>query len=326
MSGTVRRPRVCTGDATRRRPRVSTGDQPIAHLAAHQHGVVARWQLIRLGYGASAIRRRQQAGRLHIAHRGVYAVGHRRLTRHGRLIAAVLACGPDAVLSHWSAAALWELRLPPAGPIHVTVPGSRRSRRGIRVHCVNALHAEDRATVDGIPITSLHRTLLDFAETAPYQQLRLAIEAAERLELLDFRTLERLCARSRGHGGLTALKAAARELRGPIPWTRSELERRFQALCRETGIPAPSANIIVAGYLVDFFWPAQRLVAEVDGYKWHKTRRKFEDDRRKDVQLQLAGYRIVRFTETRLKDEPGRVAQEVKRMLSASPARAASGR
>lgn len=191
---------------------------------------------------------------------------------------------------------------------------------------MNALHAEDRAEVDRIPITSLHRTLLDFAEIAPYQQLRLALEAAERLELLDYRALERLYARSPGRGGISALKAAASQLRGPVPWTRSELERRFQVLCREARIPEPSANVVVSGWLVDFFWAPQRLVVEVDGYDWHKSRRSFEDDRRKDVALQLAGYRVARFTQPRLKDEPGKVAREVKQLLrSASPPQAALG-
>lgn len=297
------------------------GDHAIAKLAGRQHGVVAAWQLKPMGYSDSAIHRRAKAGRLHRLHRGVYAVGHRRLARRGRWMAAVLACGPEAVLSHRSAAALWELRPPASGPIDVTVPGrTRRGRAGIRVHNVRAMDPSDRATVDGIPVTSIHRTLLDYAEVAPEQQLRHALEEAERRELLDGRKLEELLARSPGRRGSRALREALAQLQGPAPWTQSELERRFLGLIREAGVAEPHCNVVIAGYVVDFFWPRQRLVIEVDGYHWHKTRRSFEGDRRKDTKLLLAGIRAMRVTQPRIEQDPRELIKEVSRLLSGGPA------
>jgi len=244
-------------------------------------------------------------------------------------MAAVLACGPDAVLSHRAAIALWELRPTPSAkaPIDVTVPGrTRKGREGIRVHNVRKLHDDDRARVDGIPVTSVHRTLLDYAEAAGCQQLRLAIEAAERRDLLDGRRLKQLYARSRGRRGLEPLTEATAELRGPAPWTQSELERAFLALIRDAAVPEPQANVLVQGYLVDFWWPAERVVVELDGFHWHKTRRSFEEDRRKDARLQVAGIRPLRLTERRLRSEPRTVLSDVIRMLSGARAAAASGR
>jgi very-short-patch-repair endonuclease len=293
-------------------------DQLLAMLADRQHGVAARWQLLALGFSRNAIQDRLNAGRLHRLYRGVHSVGYTRLTPRGRWMAAVLAGGQAAVLSHRAAVALWELRPSPSGPIDVTVPGrSRRGHDGIRVHNVRVLHPADRATLDGIPVTAVHRTLLDYAEIARPQQLRHALEAAERRELFDGRALEAMYARSRGRHGIRPLKAAINELIGPAPWTQSELERRFLALIREAGIEEPQANVIVAGELVDFYWPRHLLVVEVDGFEWHKTRRSFEDDRRRDGKLQLAGCRVLRVTETRMR-QPRALIRDVLLMLSAA--------
>jgi very-short-patch-repair endonuclease len=239
-------------------------------------------------------------------------------------MAAVLAGGPDAVLSHRAAAALWELRPVPSGKIDVTVPGRGiRGRSGIRIHSVRTLHPDDRATLDGIPVTSLHRTLLDFAEVARFQQLRLALEAAERRDLLDGRELERLYERAHGRRGLKPLRAAAAELRGPAPWTQSELERTFQALIREWGLPEPQANVLVEGFLVDFWWPESQLVVELDGYRYHKDRRRFEEDRVRDTKLQLAGCMTMRVTQARIENEREELRADLTRRLSAGRAVAA---
>jgi hypothetical protein len=293
--------------------------------------VVATWQLKPLGYTLSAIKRRALAGRLHRLYRGVYAVGHKRLSRKGRWMAAVLACGPDAVLSHRVAIALWELRPPPSGVIDVTVPGrSRKGQKGIRVHNVRTLHDDDRALVDGIPVTSVHRTLLDYAEVAPAQQLRLAIEASERRELFDLKAIDRLLARSPGRRGRAALAGALTEMRGRVARTESELERAFLALIRAAGIPEPIAQAQVAGYRVDLFWPGPRpLVVELDSYEYHKSRAKFESDRRRDAKLQLAiDCRVVRLTWMRLEQEAQELIAEVRGFLSAERAAGAgaSGR
>jgi very-short-patch-repair endonuclease len=232
-------------------------------------------------------------------------------------MAAVLACGPDAVLSHRSAAALWSLRPSAPSQTDVTVPGrTRAGQDGIAVHNVRALHPRDRNTVDGIPVTSVHRTLLDYAELAAPNQLGWAFEAADRIDLLDLRAIDELCARSPGRHGLRALQALATEHRGPAPETRSELERRFLALIREAGLPEPSVNVLVAGFMVDFYWPSSCLVVELDGYAFHRTRRSFEDDRAKDVQLQLAGCRVLRLTDRGLTERPGAVRDDVARALN----------
>jgi very-short-patch-repair endonuclease len=292
-------------------------------LAAQQHGVVARWQLVALGMSRTQIQNRVAAGWLHRVYRGVYAPGHTRLTLRGRWMAAVLACGPDAVLSHRPAAALWELRPLPSGPIDVTVPGrTRKGQQGIRVHNVRRLHANDREVVDGIPVTSVHRALLDYAEIARRQQLRLAVEAGERQDLLDQRKLDELYERSRGRRGRRVLRAAVAEMVGPAPWTQSELERRFLALIREHGFPEPQANALVEGYPdpVDLWWPQQRLVVEIDSVTWHKSRGRFEGDRLKDTKLQLLNCRVLRVTQRRMDPDPTELLQDLSRAFSTAPA------
>lgn len=233
-------------------------------------------------------------------------------------MAAVLACGPDALLSHRAAATLWELRPPPGGPVDVTVSiGHRRGQRGVRAHNVRALDEQDRATLDGIPTTSLPRTLLDYAEVARPQQLRLALEAAERRDLLDGGAIDALIGRCRGRRGLKPLKAALAQMRGPAPWTQSELENHFLALIRAAGIPEPSANVDVDGFVVDLFWPQQRLVVEVDSYRFHRSRQRFEADRLKDTKLQLAGCRVLRATQARIESGPRELVSDVLRALDA---------
>jgi very-short-patch-repair endonuclease len=294
-------------------------------LAAKQHGVVPHWQLLKLGFSRDDIRGLAARGHLHRLYRGVYAVGHRRLTTRGRWMAAVLACGPEAVLSHRAAIALWDLRPIPGGPIDVTVPGrSRQGQDGIRIHNVRRLHPDDCTTLDGIPVTTLHRALLDYAEVARFQQLRHAIDAAERLDRLDGHELERLYARSKGRHGLKPLKSAVAKLRGSPPWTQSELERQFLALIREAGLPEPQANVFVEGFLVDFWWPQSRLVVELDGYRFHKDRRKFEDDRLQDTKLQLAGCMTIRVTQRRIENKPRELLADVRRGLGRGPRAAAA--
>jgi very-short-patch-repair endonuclease len=298
----------------RDRPR----DSVIARLGDRQQGVAAHWQLLEAGFSPSAIARRVEAGRLHPRHRGVYSVGHRRLTRKGRWMAAVLACGPEAVLSHRSAAALWEL---PAGggsgPIHVTVPGRRKKgQEGIRVHNVRHLHRGDVTTIDNIPVTSLARTLLDEAEIETAQRLRTLVEATERLDLFDFSQIEDVIARSPGRHGIKPLKAVAAQLKGPPPDTRSRLERGFLEYVREAGLPEPSVNVVVLGDPVDFYWAREKVIIETDSYKFHKGRQKFEDDRLRDTRRQLAGLAVVRVTDTRIDEEPEAVVRDVSRLLA----------
>jgi very-short-patch-repair endonuclease len=295
-------------------------------LAGEQHGVVARRQMYALGLTANQVQARVRSGRLVRLHRGVYAVGHDRLSARGRWLAAVLACGPEAVLSHRAALALWDLCPIPGGWIDVTIPGrGGRGQRGIRGHSVRALRPADRTVVDGIPVTSLARTLLDYAEIARFQQLRLVLEEAIRREVLDGRKLDETLARAWGRHGLKPLRAALTAIRGPVPWTQSRLEREFLALVRSAGLPEPSANVVVQGFLVDLFWAEARVAAEIDSYGFHKTRQKFEDDRRQDTKLLLAGVPTVRVTQARIENEPEQLIGDVALLLSRAPRRAGAG-
>jgi very-short-patch-repair endonuclease len=294
-------------------------DLELAALATRQHGVVARRQLIELGLGTAAIRHRLANGRLHPLHTGVYAVGHAAIGSAGRWMGAVLAYGPDAVLSHRSAGAHWQLRPTARADVDVTAPGrTRHSRRGITVHRVRKLHPEDRTCHNAIPITTVARTLLDLAEVIRPRELDRAFEEAERLRHLDIRAIERLWNRSRGRHGLPQLGTLIAEHHEPAPATRSELEGRFLELCRDAQLPAPSVNARVAGLEVDALWRDRRLVVELDGHAFHHTRASFERDRTRDAKLQLAGYRVLRITHRRLVNEPARVTAIVRTLLDAN--------
>ena len=267
-------------------------------------------QLMAAGLDRSAIARRVRRGWLHRIHRGVYAVGHLSLGPAGRWHAAVLACGGGAVLSHRSAAAAWDLRPVPGGAIDVTVgPGGRELRSGLRLHRT-ALDDSERTSIDGLPVTTPERTLLDLATAVSGPVLERAVEQAEWRRLVDRSELERL-AQSR-RPGAPALRAALAE---PLLVTRSVLERRFLAICRRHRLPAPLVNVVVCGCEVDFFWPDQRLVVETDGGEHHRTRRAFERDRQRDVELQAAGFRPVRFTHRRVTREPSWVGKRLTQLL-----------
>lgn len=199
--------------------------------------------------------------------------------------------------------------------IDITVPGrSRRGRPGIVLHLVRHLHPDDRWVKDGIPVTSIPRTLLDLAATSP-RHVKRAFEEADLRGLLDARDVTRLVARSRGRHGVPVLTALLASYRGPPPPVRSELERRFFELCREGGLPTPSVNVSIAGMEADMVWEEGRLVVEVDGRSFHATRAAFEEDRIRDASLQLAGYRVVRVTHRRLEAAPAEVLDVVRRLL-----------
>jgi uncharacterized protein DUF559 len=292
------------------------GDHALAALAARQHGVVAHHQLLELGFGRSAIQYRLKVGRLKRLYRCVYAVGHTSIGSLGRLMAAVLACGPGAVTSHRSAGWLLGLKPPESRWVEVTAPGrTRGGAQGILLHQVRRLDGGDRGERDGIPITSLPRTLLDLAEVLRPRQLERAIEEAERLRLFDLAAIEDLCLRSPGRRGVRRLRAVLAEPETEAALTRSELERRFLDLCRDAGVPTPAVNTVVMGFEVDAVWPDRQLVVELDGYAFHQGRVAFERDRVRDSVLQLAGFRVIRVTHRRLETEPGVVAETLRSLL-----------
>jgi predicted transcriptional regulator of viral defense system len=261
-------------------------------------GVVSVGQLLALGLDKDAVRRRARAGRLHRLHRGVYAVGHVVLKREGRWLAAVLACGDGAVLSHRSAAAHWGLLQTQATRIDVTTPRRRAGDAAIRPDGSRSLIACDTTTHQGIPATSVPRTLLDIAATVRPDRLERALAQAQRLDLYDHRAIEDLLARANGHRGTGAL---AKATAGEPQLTRSELEARVLKLVRDAGLPQPQANSLLTArdhprLEVDLHWPAHRLIVELDGYETHRTRAAFEADRQRDAALTADGYRVVRFT------------------------------
>lgn len=232
-------------------------------------------------------------------------------------MAAVLACGPDAVLSHRSAAALWRLRPTSRAAADVSVPGrTRHGRPGITLHRVRHLHADDRTHRHAIPVTSVARTLLDLAEVLRPRDLQSAFEEADRLRLLDVRAVENVCRRMKGRRGLRPLSALVDEHRGPPPPTRSKLERRFLAVVLEAGLPLPKVNSVIEGLEVDALWPDQRLVVELDSRAYHLSRAAFERDRIRDATLQLAGYRVLRVTHARLEREPNAITETVRSLLA----------
>jgi very-short-patch-repair endonuclease len=279
-------------------------ERAIAVLAEHQHGVVTFRQLETLGLSKRSIEHRLAIGRLHRVYRGVYAVGRPSLTQRGHWMAAVLACGPGAVLSHRSAAALWRLRQD-GWKTQVTVPTQRRSRGFIRVHRAE-LHPDEVTREDGIPVTTVARALLDLAGVLDRPQLIKTVEESERRALFDLRGVEEVLARAGRRRGVPALRSVLAEYREPAP-TRSDLERDFLALVRKTRLPEPQINVLVEGFEVDAFWPRSGLVVELDGRAYHSSPRMFEADRARDASLQRAGYRVIRVTHHRLHADPAGV-------------------
>jgi hypothetical protein len=288
----------------------------ISELAARQHGVIAHWQLVDRGLSPSAIHRLLEAGWLHPLHKGVYAVGHRGVNWLGRCLAAVIACGPSALLSHQPAGGLWEALRSSSAVLHVTVPRPRKGPRGVRVHHVRSLHPEDVAELDGIPVTSLARTLLDCAEVVPVRQVVRMIEEAERRQIVDLRAVERLLARSRGRHGVKPLRAALAELRDEPPRINSDWERDFLDFCDAYEIPRPELNAIVEGFEVDALWRPAKLVVELDSWSHHRGRIAFERDREKLAVLQLAGHVVLPITWRRLEREPAHVARQIKQRVT----------
>jgi hypothetical protein len=246
-------------------------DVALAELADRQWGVVSLAQLRAMGLGARAVQRRGAAGRLHRVHRGVYAVGHRTLRVEGRRLAAVLACGRGAVLSHRTAAAHWGLLATDQVGIDVTAPRSRQGIPGIRLHSSRSLDAQDTTNHQGIPITTVHRTLLDLASTARPAELERALAQAMHLQLYDQRAIDDVIARSNGHRGTGRLDAATRQ---PMQVTMSEWEDRMLRLVRRARLPEPVCNepLYVPDHgevKPDFHWPAHDLIVETDGWESH---------------------------------------------------------
>lgn len=276
--------------------------------------MVSTRQLAGLGYTRSSASKANGVGRLHRIHRGVYVVGHRDLTWHGRCMAAVLASYPS-VASHWSAAWLWGLLRSRPGTLHVTCPRTRHSKRPFVTHTAD-LPVEDRTIRDGIPVTSVARTILDLAVDSWPRTVGRWIERADELKVFDLREMRDLLARTKGHRGGAKVRAALDAYRPQRKFTRSGFERRFLEVVREAGLPEPAMNVFVAGHEIDAYWGEERFGVELDTYETHGSRLSFEEDRVRDDDFLHAEIDTTRVTETRLDREPGAVIDSLRRHLA----------
>jgi predicted transcriptional regulator of viral defense system len=291
-------------------------------LAARQHGVFSLAQLKDVGLTPRAAQKRALAGALHRVYRGVYSIAPPALlTPNGRYMAAVLACGPGALLSHRSAAQLHGLRRTDRSKIDVTVPGRRRVNiERIDVHTSQTLTAADTTTVDGIPCTSIARTIFDLSNALPRRPVERAMEQAEAERLLDLRRLTDVLERNRHARGAKVLAAILADYRGDEP-TESDLEELLLSLCREAGLPVPERQFYIDPgdgepmVRADFAWPTEKLIVEADSDRYHRTRSAFESDRRRDQRLMLAGWRVIRVTYRQLKSERRRIAKLIADVL-----------
>lgn len=289
----------------------------IARLATRQHGVVARWQLLAAGIGREAIAHRLRTGRLHRLSAGVYAVGHRAITRYARLTAGVLASGPEATVAGGTASALWELRDAYPAVIELIAPTARRPLPGLHRRRI-VLPQDERTTRYDIPVTTVARTILDRAATLDRSALEREMEQAEAHEYADASGLGELIdryPRAPGRATLVAIRAAETIASGA---TKGELDKRFLAILSPTAIPLPARNRHVAGYEVDGVWPAARLVLELDSRRFHGTGAAFDRDRRKWRRLQAAGWRVIVVTWRHL-DAPAEPLADLRTLLGMRP-------
>jgi very-short-patch-repair endonuclease len=263
-------------------------------LARRQHGVISRRQLLEHGLNGDAIKHRVATGRLHRVARAVYAVGRPDLTQYGIWMAAVLACGPGAVLSGESAAVLWEIRRPGRARIEVSVPpGAVRRARGVVVRRrVLAPHEITRR--DGIPVTTPVLTLIDLAGRLRADHLEAAINEADKHDLVDPEALRSALDTATRRPGVAALRQILDHRSFTL--TDSELERRFLPLARQAGLPQPQTGVHLNGFKVDFYWPELGLVVETDGLRYHRTPAEQARDRRRDQAHTAAGLTQLRFT------------------------------
>jgi hypothetical protein len=319
MPTTIPEPRAVRLDRDMRGEVAPPGvDRAIAGFVARQHGVISRPQLRELGLSDDAIDRRVTFGRLHVVHRGVYAVGHTVLAQRGRWMAAVLAGGRGAVLSHASAAALWELRGSAAKYIDVSVRRSGRTRRpGLRLHWPRTLTMNEITTKEGIPTTTPARTILDLAATLQQHRLERLLDQAEILQLTDYPSLDAIARAHPGHRGATKLRSTLAKYEAGATLKRSDLERLFLKICDDHDLPTPAVNHSPAGEEVDFLFAEHRLIVEADSWRFHKTRQAFERDRRRDATHLRLGYRTLRVTDRQLEHSPNGVAHTIAAALTA---------
>jgi len=307
----VRRIRV-----TPRREYATRAERILCGWLARQHGAVARWQLVP-DVAASMIDRWVRRGRLRRRYRGVY-VASPALTAKGVWMAAVLACGPGAKLSHRSAGAAWAMRRSSRAAIDVTAPSGGRGVAGIDAHrCV--LHPADVTTLDGLPITTVARTALDLAEVVPQRHVERFLVAAEQQRLFDLHAFLDVLHRHPGRHGQKPLRAALAAYAPEQERTKSEMELVALDLIRAHGLPMPQVNVLVEGFEVDLYWPERRVAVELDSRRYHLTTAAFEADHLRGLELSARGYIATGLTWEQLIAQPEWVASRLRALLAQTP-------
>lgn len=308
----------CVDHAIRGKCSAREVDLVLAALAGKQHGVVARWQLVTAGVGRGAIDDRI-GRRLHPIHRGVYAVGYPVSGIKSRWMAAVLAAGLDAVLSHRSAAQLWGLLSPAGHWSEVTRLTFFRSHSRICAHR-SVLPDDERTVVDGIPVTTVPRAILDLAAVAARRQVERALNEAEVRGLTDPLSIPDLLARYPRRRGTAVLRELLDENAEAGGATRNDFEEAFVPVLDSYGLPRPrfNADVAVAGrfFSADCLWQRERLIVELDGRAVHGTRKAFEDDRERDRLFMAEGWRVMRVTWRQLRSQPSAIATDLRKALA----------
>lgn len=287
-------------------------EQQLARIAGAAHGVVTRAELLRAGITPAQIRQRLHAGALLAEHRGVYRVGHRAPSIEARYLAAVRACGAEALLCGHAAAFLLGVRRGRPPMPEVRAPTERRIA-GVRTHRARRIDPRDATTWRGVPVTSVARTLVDLAATlSPDELARACDEAGVRHETTP-RQVDAVLRRSPNAPGAGRLRAV---LRGDARVTLSALERRFLQRLREARLELPETNRAIDGRRLDCRWPARRLTVELDGYRYHHSRHAWEQDRRRAREARARGDDFRRYTYGDVFDEPALMLAELRALLA----------
>lgn len=291
-------------------------EREIVDLVGRQQGLVTQAQLSGLGVGRRTIERWVASGRLRAVHREVYGFGPRPLTKRGKWLAAVLAMGPEAFLSHRSAAALWGLH-GDQPKVDVTAPRGKQvlpGRKGIKVHRCQFDPGEVTMR-DGIPVSTVARTLFDLAERSRPYEMKKAWDEASRLKLLRVPEVLAVYERGRGRRARTHIRPFLLLEQRYVEDAASPLEDRFAEFVVAQRLPPPQVNVLVGEDVVDALWPAVRLIVELDSWEFHGHRAAFEEDRDRDAEHLLDGYRTIRVTHRKLSEEPKRLAAQIRALL-----------
>ena len=292
-----------------------------------QHGVAGVAQLRALGLGKDAIAYRKRVGRLHRVHPQVYSlVPPSLLQLKGHWMAAVLACGEGAVLSHRDGARHHGIWHGSRREIDVTAARAREGLSGITLHRSRALVSPDWGYKDRIPVTSPARTLLDCAEVLRPAQVTKMLEEAERIRIFDLTAIRDVLDRHRHRRGRRILVACLGATLEEARYTKRDLERLLLEICRAADLPLPAFNVMVEGYEADAHWPGTLLIVELDSWEFHRTRAAFERDRARDLVLKRAGYTVVRITWRQLTERPHEVATTLRALLDSCRTPGAPGR